>query len=316
MTSRRLLLSTLFSVALVPMGIVGCTGDTDGGTGAGADGQYVSDGAAGGAIRFKKVPASLEVAESGSFEVEVRDAQGNTASNVQVVCDSERGVAILEPTTGREHTGSYGTMSGVIGGDKPGSFLFECRAEQGYNLAVRTSVKITGDVPAGFTGFPGAAGGNMGGGVSTPSDNLQLLSVTFAQNGDDVTALDSTRGASCTGGGAEPFSNPLFKIKLKNDTLFNLNVSSVKVVVVDGSSGGNPEFTRTIDTEIAAGQTGTVSDVFFTAASGGTATYPDGSAGANGTFQVRLTVSAQTSDGTDRSFSTVANVTLEDQNNC
>jgi hypothetical protein len=153
--------------------IVGCRGNTDGGDAAvTADtpsGQYSSDGAAGASLTIR-VSGSVTVGGRTGFSVTALDPTGAPLAYIRIFCESEQGIAILEPSSGGvafEHTGPTGFMSGVLGGLLPGSYILECRGPQGFNLVDRVSINVTGSAPSGFTGFPGAAGGNLGGGVIT-----------------------------------------------------------------------------------------------------------------------------------------------------
>ena len=193
-----LAIAVSLSAVAVSLALWGCSGsgNTDGGHAAANakfGDQYVSDGAAGATLSFEftqsaNIPGaggpSLLVGGTSGFFVTVKDSRGRPLPYIRISCDTEQGLAIVEPSTGREHTNSEGRMSGRVGGVYPGSFLMECRGPQGFNLLGRAELVVGGDVPPGFVGWPGAAGGNLGGGVSydqtpTPREGFGVASVTI-----------------------------------------------------------------------------------------------------------------------------------------
>ena len=239
---------------------VGC-GSTDGGSAvdndAGLGIQYVSDGGAGGSIAID-VKDSLAVGGTAAFSVSVKDPRGEPIAFTRVFCESEHGIAILEPSKGGvafEHTDMYGNMSGVLGGVSKGSYVLECRAPIEYNLIARVTVKITGDAPAGFTGFPGAAGGNLGGGRIVPpsTDELRITKITFTDLGEESLFLDNQQNANCDGDSStydpEQFTVKTYKLSLYNGTQNTITIKGVSYVSGTETSNQSVEF------EIAAGGT-------------------------------------------------------------
>lgn len=247
---KRFALIPLISLGLLS---IGCTGDTDGGSAADNaldPGSYVSDGAAGGTLTLnvKDSDNTIGVGDTVGFSVVVTDARGAPAPGVRIFCDSEKGVAILEPANNNisvEMTDSEGQMSGQIGGVTPGSYIFECRAQDGFNLVGRTTIKISGEVTNGFQGFPGAAGGNLGGGrvIDTTPDvddgvGLRISAVSFQDAGGESTQgpID-TEASVCVNGlpdlcavtcNNEPFAAATYKVTVKNDTNENIFISTVE----------------------------------------------------------------------------------------
>ncbi|MCB0324592.1 MAG: hypothetical protein KDD69_13510 [Bdellovibrionales bacterium] len=157
-------------------------GDTDGNPDSvGVGDQFVDNGGAGSTLRIT-ANGPIPVGGRIDFLVTATDPSGLPLSNIRLNCESEHGIAIIEPSRGGvafEHTNVNGIMSGVLGGVAPGSYLLECRGPQGFNLQDRISLLVTGDVPEGFDGFPGAAGGNLGGGtiVEVPDEDLTVRQV-------------------------------------------------------------------------------------------------------------------------------------------
>ncbi|HMP27415.1 MAG TPA: hypothetical protein PKD37_05470 [Oligoflexia bacterium] len=147
------------SCFLIACGSTGSDSDS-----AGGGDVFVPNESNTGSIKVQLNQEQIQVADTAGYTVYVRDAKGRGVPNIVVSCDSEQGVAIIEPTTGREATDSNGIMSGVIGCETPGSYLFGCRLPVGGNRRNFVTVKCLGPIPAGFDGFDGAAGGGLGGG--------------------------------------------------------------------------------------------------------------------------------------------------------
>ncbi len=140
---------------------IGCGGNTHGGEEEFGSSDFPSGTDATGKVEVRVNDDDMNVGDRSGFHVFVYDGNGAPVQNIQVLCDSELGVAILEPTTGREMTGQFGDISGVIGCASPGSYQFGCRLPLGGNKRQFVTIKCrgTGNAP-----FPGAAGGGIGGG--------------------------------------------------------------------------------------------------------------------------------------------------------
>lgn len=237
---RRSLLSVgLVGVAGLALALVGCTGDTDGGSSA-QDAEHGNQFVGAGGTLKIDVEADenvIQVGEQVGFFVRAADNQGRPLSFIRIFCESEKGVAIIEPSSGGvafEHTGADGSMSGRIGGLTPGSYLLECRAPQGFNLVDRVTVKVRGEVPLGFQGFPGAAGGNLGGGrlieQTPPPDGgvglrIAAVRVTDAGGTNSTGPLDVVQNICVDNAGlcsqtctAEPFTFSTYQVFIRNDT--------------------------------------------------------------------------------------------------
>ena len=154
--TRKLSLSLISSLLFFTLFLSACGGggDTDGESAVsdlqGANPGFGSDGAAGSTIRIS-VDDRFPVGTTTGYLVELRDPNGLPLAGVRVICESEDGIAILEPIAPQgvsfESTDGNGTISGVIGGEFPGSYIFECRADGGFNLAQQVSIVITGSSP-------------------------------------------------------------------------------------------------------------------------------------------------------------------------
>ena len=103
---------TLFGAVVV--GVAGCQGSTDGGEAANPDYNddvYIGDESSTGSIRVQLNQASMAVGDTSGFKAYVTDSKGQPIANTSVVCDTEQGVALIEPNTGYELTNSDGVMS-------------------------------------------------------------------------------------------------------------------------------------------------------------------------------------------------------------
>jgi len=254
---------TLVLLALV---IAGCTGDTDGGSAADEDfagTQFVDTDDAAGSIRLEVNDEEVAVSQTSGFRVTVRDANSGPVENVAISCDTEDGLALLEPTSGVEHTDSSGGMSGVVGCEAPGSFRIGCRLPIGANKRQFKTIKCAGPVPAGFDGFDGAGGGGLGGGVDidddggvggTDTDGVRLASIFFVDTGDlgggQTTSLDVIQGvcgtdcddpdSTCT---AEPFFDSYIGVSVINNTNQTITFRSLIYSVPEALGSGTATIT-------------------------------------------------------------------------
>lgn len=212
--------------------------------------QFVSNGAAGSKLTIELDDGGNEIptAQQVHFKVTAIDPKGAPLSNIRIFCESEKGIAIIEPSSGGvafEHTGSSGVMSGYLGGLTPGSFLLECRGPQGFNLVARKSFKVVGDIPQGFVGWPGAAGGNLGGGViiTDPSSALSITEVTFSNTAGDNNRsadIDLSQNQNCDNdqdtNDPEPFTVDNFNVTFNNASTSNIFIQSIEIDLYLGSS--------------------------------------------------------------------------------
>ena len=277
----RALIVIIASAALIVTVFGACKkGSTDGGTAAQDDGsgglgsQFVSDGGAGGTLTLT-ITGGLTVAGTTGFRVTATDPAGRPLAFIRIFCESELGIAILEPNSGGvafESTGPDGLMSGVIGGLLPGSFIMECRGPQGFNLVARAQVVIRGSIPSGFDGFPGAAGGNLGGGSFVDPDpditdgtGVIIASVTYTDVAGTTTGgpLDTAQIPDCDGVATtidpEPLSNTNYGITVTNNSGLLIFIDSVRIDYVGsvmGSTGTQPQII-----DIPAGSSATISGV-------------------------------------------------------
>ena len=203
---------------------------------------YVGTDGTTGTITLTVRDTEVAVGETTHFGVSVRRADGSAVEGMRVTCDTELGLAILEPTTGSELTDSWGGVSGVIGCAKPGSLQLACRLPVGVNKRQLQSIHCTGETPAGFSGWAGAAGGGLGGGVVDPVDtgnNVRVTKVGFIDSQSDTTSssLDYTidtimdQCGTSTPTTDEQFFNTFVQFTVVNDTASLIRLSSYKYEV-------------------------------------------------------------------------------------
>jgi len=233
-------------------GCLGGQGSTDGGSGADGnfrDDVFVSDETTTGGMNLEIENASIPVGDTSSFFVTVKNARQQPVSNINVVCDSEQGVAILEPSSGYSLTNAEGVMSGVIGCEAPGSLQLVCRLSVGANRRQFASVRCTGDVPSGFQGFPGAGGGGLGGGVQTNDDgDVRITAAEFLDQSNlssDATAsssIDIVQSSDCNNDGTandiEPFYDTYVRLTVQNNLIETVRFEYLQYRISDVDGRG------------------------------------------------------------------------------
>lgn len=306
--------------------------DTDGGIASdnlGTGNQPTSDGGFGASLTITLSDGDniIGTGEREGFFVTALDPSGAPIAFRRVFCDSEQGIAILEPSAGGvafEHTGADGRLSGVLGGLTPGSFLIECRLEEGFNLVARKSLKIVGDIPEGFSGFPGAAGGHIGGGLvpDLPEGNSALsITVGSGNQVDIVRDLDCNDDNNPPATGVfdvEPFSPDSFTIQVKNgDNNSNFTIDSVTFEV----NGVESETNFTSDAIVGPGGTGTITGVYSDLLATSAVNVIKVFHGTDepltlGSFNVRFRVRGSSDSGQSSSITETITVQHVDINNC
>jgi hypothetical protein len=229
--------------------LVGCNGDTDGGKASGSgfrDDVFVSDETTTGSITLQVVEPEIQIGETSGFFVFVKNADGQPVRATNVVCDSEEGVAIIEPTQGNEITNDQGEISGRIGCERPGSFQLACRLSTGANKRDLVDIKCRGEVPADFQGFPGAAGGGLGGGVAVTNDGQVRITSISVQ--EEELSSDTRFDASvdvvqqtCEDGETtepEPFFDTYVAIRIENNLREKVRLSYVEYSVPNANRRG------------------------------------------------------------------------------
>jgi len=254
--------SVLVLIGMVSLALLGGCGDTDGGS-AGDETfngtSFVDTDEDAGSIKLGVNDDTLDVAESTAFMVSVRDSLGAPVPNMEIACDTETGLALIEPNTGYELTDGNGNMSGTVGCTLPGSYRLGCRLPMGAYKRALVTLHCNGPIPSGFTGFPGAGGGTLGTGGGQPSGGssvggeVRLTSITAAENGQDTVTIDVYLG-SCgmvdqNGDGdkvdacdlaPEPFTDTLVKFSVTNTTSQRIFLRSFKYSISDSDGFGTP----------------------------------------------------------------------------
>lgn len=328
-TNKRLRqLLVFFLSASVALFASACDqGDTGGGLDNTTNGTIlVSDGGFGGSLSIE-VTGGLSVGETVGFFVRAFDPTGAPYEFIRIFCESERGIAILEPSSGGvafESTDDSGTMSGVIGGVAPGSYILECRGPIGFQLVDRVSIVITGDTPAGFTGFPGAAGGNLGGGFIEDDPEFGegevfVSDASITTVGGTTNQVDIIQNGDCDGSAMtidpEPFGIDGYSLSISNPTQSTIEIDSVTFSIAELGVTSTSQLNQ--DT-LAANSTASLTG-FFTAFDGGLTKRFAGTTVAvpAGTFNVTFTIRGSFLDES-RTFSVTRSVTIlaDNFNNC
>ncbi len=272
-------------------GLVALTSCSSGGNTSGGEesfDEFTSDSTTTGTIELKLGTTRLEIAETDTFKVYAKNANGAGVANTQIVCDTERGLSLIEPTTGTELTDSNGQISGTIGCSAPGSFRIGCRLPVGGNKRTFATVSCTGTVPAGFDGFAGAGGGTLGngGGVDNgndgssggtdPSNSVRVTGFSLHDDGNASSEVgdlqvDTQQNACITSGDdptctAEPYHDSVVKFRIKNESNSTVRFTTYSYTVSGVVSSSSLAFTQT--REIAPGQSGEITSFLANAVSG------------------------------------------------
>ena len=258
MVTLKELLNLRVMVAAVVLATVAGCGSTGGGSDSDddfVDGEFVDGGSSTGTIDLELVSDDVNVAETVGFFVTAKNSAGGPVGLMKITCDSEDGVAIIEPSTGSEFTDANGRISGRIGCNRPGSLQFVCRGPIGLNRQDTVTVKCAGEIPAGFAGFDGAGGtlGNGSGGVgggddgtgggSDPQNTVLIESISVFDGGDTSSlALDVLCSADCDGESTtdDPEACYIndFSVSMKNNGSSAVTVTSVAVFVPSARGAG------------------------------------------------------------------------------
>lgn len=253
---------TVLVAGLLSLGMIaGCSGggDTDGGKAADEDfhgTQFVPDESNSGSIDLIVEEAEFNVSEIVGFRVRVVDRNGTAVPGLRLACDSEQGVAIIEPTTGHEITDEFGQISGKIGCAASGSYQFMCRLPVGGNFRDAVTIRCGGDTPIGFDGFEGAGGGGLGGGLQgdedggaggTNTDGIRVVKLTpLDVNNEESPQIDTVQDI-CTPDDptttanelvVEPFTDGRIKFAIENNTNAIVRFTSLRYFVPDITASG------------------------------------------------------------------------------
>jgi hypothetical protein len=324
---------------------IGCSsGNTDGGTDdSGKGGGFVVTPTSVGTIDLSVSSTSLSVGDTASYAVRVRDASGNPVPNIRVTCDTEGGLALVEPTTGSELTSSSGTMTGVLGCEASGSLQIGCRLPVGADIRDFVTITCSGNIPAGFDGFAGAGGGGLGGGGGVGNDgsnntgDVRITKITFEDGGDENTRnIDVIYNTNCDGNVAtndpETFSDTYIRVTIKNTSNSTYTFRNYSFVIpndtgttsnrcADDGDYCSPQVALTGDSfDVVPGSEATFLSVFAHQLNAGTVQNKSfvGST-SNITMQnvdVEITVSGSDNNGNEVSISGEVNLSFANFNRC
>lgn len=300
--------------------LIGCGGTGGGGSGHGEPGQdpYVPPATLG-SVSLNVSDTDLNVAETSGFSVVIRDANGNGIPLTQATCDSEEGVAIIEPSNGSEITDAGGAISGTIGCEKPGSYLFGCRMPVGGNKRKFVTITCRPPVPDGFTGFRGAGGGTLGGGGgSGATPGVSITTVVLNELDKDVVGVDTQADVCGTGTDttAEPYSDTTIKFTVKNETDQRITFSSYSYSIDGVFESGDIALSGTLVAE--PGADATQLHALFTDGAGGQKTFIGSSVaiGSLGPTTVSVTLQGTSSAGRTVRATAAFGASFNDYNNC
>ncbi|MCB0352086.1 MAG: hypothetical protein KDD64_01130 [Bdellovibrionales bacterium] len=344
---RRNIFIGVCAVAVIGLlASTGCGGGgTDGDSGTDFGGIFVASDSTVGKIEVQPNSSTLAVGATTGFSVQVSNQSGAGVPNIQVACDSESGLAIIEPADGNELTDGSGFMSGTIGCRLPGSFQFACRLPIGTNLREFETIICTGGIPAGFDGFAGAAGGSLGGGVQTPSggsnaggsgvDGIELTSinvVTEFGSSSFTPEIDTTQ-VNCDDTGeeqdCEAFSDDVVQFSIQNNTNQSVRFTSYNYTVpnADGAGSSFTSVSLSLNSVLVApggGETG-VQALFIEIRSGGSGAcslqkrFPDASfniPGDLGFRNITFRLNGETEGGDSVTLVGRATVSFDNFDNC
>lgn len=321
MLQANIIKTAILSVTcLATVGILACSrGDTAGNAESVADAEssgnpFVADGGAGSTLTIN-APERMSIGSRVGFTVTAIDPSGQPLQFIKIVCDSEQGIAITEPNTGVQSTNSNGLMSGQVGGARPGSYMLECRAPEGFNLVDRVQIIVEGE---GAFEFDGAAGGTIGGGRidETPDiddrGGVRISSVGVIDTGASGAgvAIDLTQTADCDGDNTtvdpEPFGIATFTLTISNPSTQRVFVDDVAITVAQSTTLSS--LVELATCEAAAGGTVTCTGPFADFSGSGKSLAGSGSAFEAGTSNVTFTIRGVDESG--NAFSSTAGTSL------
>ena len=328
-----------FAVSLLALFLAACSGgSTSGGEADFSESGFVPTDSNTGGITIEINDEILGVGETSGFTVRVFDALNQPVPNIKVACDTELGVALIEPTTRFEVTSSNGFISGLYGCESRGSFEMACTAA---NRTKFVTVKCSGDTPEGFLGFPGAGGRGLGsgGGVSGSDDGipggsdidtgLRVESRTDQDVGEDTIASDISQISDCDGDTStidpEPFTINTYIATILNSTSSGVTITGVTFSVPEADGTSTARYTSTTFSANVfippfngtANGSATISHVWIDGDGSGGKTYVGRSSTIpQGARNVTFTFFGSNESGDAVSFSATVSVLLTHLNNC
>ncbi|NDC38167.1 MAG: hypothetical protein EBZ48_08960 [Proteobacteria bacterium] len=298
--------------------LIGCGSTGGGGSDGSGNDPYVPPTTLG-SISVRVNDKDLGVSETSGFSVVVKDSGGNGIPLTRITCDSEEGVALVEPTKGSEITDASGAISGTVGCEKPGSYLFGCRLPVGGNKRQFVTITCRPPIPSGFNGFPGAGGGGLGGGGgSSSTPGVSITAVTVSELEKDVLTVDTLAGVCGSGTEitAEPYSDTLIKFRVSNETDQRITFNSYSYSIDGVFESSDISVTGTLVAE--PGAEGIDIQAFFADAAEGQKTFIGSSTaiGAIGPTSVSVTLRGTNGLGQVVRTSAAFSVSFNNYNNC
>jgi hypothetical protein len=277
--------SLILSLVLIGV-LIGCqSGNTSGGDVA-DDGEFGS-GKSGSLSLTLTSGTQLRTGAMQGFRVAARDASGSPIQNIRITCDTEDGLALIEPNTGIEQTDGNGEMSGKVGCNNKGSYLMMCRLPSPSSARASETIVCTGERPSGFNGWPSAGGGGLGGG-SSDIDTISRVRVTDVDVADSgsfdsaTSSIDIVQGV-CDSGGTptiEPFFDTSVRFSITNNSNSIVRFTGMRYTVSDAygtgttATSGKLSVTGSAATAVDSnGGTGQVDSLLFDAQSGAKAIF-------------------------------------------
>ncbi|MCB0336466.1 MAG: hypothetical protein KDD62_09170 [Bdellovibrionales bacterium] len=301
-------------LCLVPA--IGCNSSSTGGAiSPDEDAPFVADDTNSGSFNLEIKNRIVPVGDTTKFVAEVRDLAGNPVPNIRVSCDTEQGLALIEPSTGVSLTDDYGNISGVIGCEVPASLRVACRLPLGFGARAFASIRCEGEIPAGFTGFPESGGGSLGGGVDTAEDEgdsslaFRITSIDVVDDGSNPgTSIDIVQIADCDsetdGNQVEPFFDTTVTFTIQNDSNELVVFNSYRYTVSNFDGAGSSYTTpliRFLGSNLSVdsdGGEGTATALFLDASGSGKRFFGRSDTISSAGFKnVRFTVFGETSSG-------------------
>lgn len=294
---------------------------------------FVSDDDTAGSLSMSVNNSSIAIANTSSFSVSLRDVNGSPVPNVRISCDTEAGLALIEPSTGIFLTDSFGSSSGVVGCEASGSFQLACRGPIGFGRRIFTTVKCSGVAPVGFTGFDGAGGGGLGGGAADDGSDsgsafdVRLTSLQFFDDGgaNATTSIDVLQGVCGTAPDltAEPFFDTTAQFTIENNSTEIVRFTSYRYTVFNFDLNGNRHTSPVINfigetSAIAGGgATATFTALFADADSGAKNFFGRTSPiGQQGFLNIEFTLLGETSAGEAISVNARTALSFDNFNGC
>ena len=264
------------------------------------------------------------------FRVKATDSSGKPISNIDITCDTEKGLSLVEPTSGVEHTEPDGMISGKVGCDFPGSYVMTCSLPAPSGVESSQTIVCQGQRPAGFTGWTGAGGGGLGGGSANndTTSRVRISSVVFSDTGtlDALTSsIDITQG-SCVVSGSTPTIEPFFdsqaKFSLVNNSPYLVKITGMSYKLADAYGTGATASSGTLSLTGSAAQavdanggTGDVSSLLFFQNGGSKYVYT-GNALTSGFKNITFTLYGENELGETFKITTSTSLSFNNFNRC